>query len=450
MDVIFNLVSKFWRYKLFPYALFIIIWIAANYISLPSGITLSLIDRNIIGIPVAFLFTLIIIWMQKVPITPKGRVGLIFAIRAETDLLRKKVSSDIVATTRESLKQTPSSYPIHVIELDDARSNKILDPTAAEQIRIKCRAHIVIYGEAKSRHDQGKEYYVLKLDGVITHAPIPLETSHALAAEMKDLLPLKEKIEHDNEISGFEITSLQMGESIKYVIATAALLTGDGLLAVGLLENIYNNRTQISKYRSIKSIKKLMRMTPLRLGDAYAFMSRVSYSKWESSRDLNDLREAISWIEKNRKISRESLEYLLLKAIEAFALNNNIQSSKHYISKCQAKYLSNPSWRYSAAFLSAIEGDIDKALDYYNSLQPLETSHILPFQVEGFIDWALSKEPTCNELNFCLGYLNDQLKGDTRSAIKYFNIYLNGKNRDPNNSKRSIKYSEDYVRKHMK
>ena len=268
MDVILSIVSKFWRHKLFPYALFVLLLIAANYVPLPDGRSLSLLNRNSIGIPAAFLFALLFIWMKKLPVTPKGYIGLVFAIRAETDLLRKKVSSDIVATTKESLRLVPSSNPIHVIELDEDHSNQIYDAHTAEVIRTKCRAHIVIFGEAKARNEHGKEFYVLKLDGIVTHAPIPLGTSHALSTEMNDLLPLRKKIEHDNEISGFEITSLQMGEAIKYVIATAALLTGDGLLAVGLLENIHHNRAQLTKYVNIKSIKKLKQMLHIRLGDA--------------------------------------------------------------------------------------------------------------------------------------------------------------------------------------
>ena len=448
MDVILNYVSKFWRHKLFPYALFFLLLIAANYVPPPDGIPLSLIYRNIIGIPVALLCALLFIWMQRLPTTKEGYIGLVFAIRAETDSLHKRVSSDIVATTKESLRLAPSTAPIQVIELDQYQSNQAHALKAAESIRKSCRAHVVIFGEANARIEHGKEFYVLKLEGIVTHAPIPLNTSHALATEMKAILPLKNKIEHDNEISGFEITSLQMGEAIKYVIATAALLTGDGFLAVGLLENIYNNRAQLTKHRNIKSIKKLMRMLPVRLNDAYAFMSRLCYIKWENSRDLDDLRGAITWIEKNKTLSGESLEFLLLKAIEAYALNNNLQKAKEFITKCKAKYLSNPSWRYSAAFLSAIEGDADSALLYYDSLQPFETSHILPFQVEGFISWALSKDPACNELNFCLGYLNEQLKGDTRSAITYFKAYLGGQHKNANKSLRAIKFSEEYLGKH--
>ena len=121
MGVILNLARKFWRHKLFPYALFIVILIAVNYAPLPDGISISLINRNSIGIPVAFLFSLLSIWMQKLPTTPKGYIGLVFAIRAETDLLRKRVSSDIVATTRESLKLVPPSNPIHVIACNGFR-----------------------------------------------------------------------------------------------------------------------------------------------------------------------------------------------------------------------------------------------------------------------------------------------------------------------------------------
>jgi hypothetical protein len=55
---------------------------------------------------------------------------------------------------------------------------------------------------------------------------------------------------------------------------------------------------------------------------------------------------------------------------------------------------------------------------------PTERGFAIPFQIEGFIAWILEIEPQANQLNFCLGYLNETFKHDPASAKRYYDQFL--------------------------
>ena len=196
---------------------------------------------------------------------------------------------------------------------------------------------------------------------------------------------------------------------------------------------------------NVKAIRKLIDLVPIRLADAYRFASLVSFSRWESSRERNDLQDSIDWIVKYDKIKpADNLQISLMKAIGHFVFSRDIDAAMKCINPCKSKYISDPSWKYSAAFLEAYRNNLDNAKLFYDAAIHTESGHHIPFQIEGFIAWILDIEPKNTQLNFCLGYINEIFKSDLVSARKYYSEFLNSPCQE-DFSKRAIEHVKTFM-----
>lgn len=417
------------RYKteLLP-AIFIACLIGPLYAPLPEGLALTIQFKILFGLFLAITATYFLWKFQQPEKTKYGSLGIIIAIKSEDEKTRQRMSSDFVSTCRALLIDSKAHQPFHVIQLNDHHSGQITDNKSADLMRQRCKAQFLIYGTTAQRKERGKNFYVLRLQGLVGHAPITLNDQSLFAHEMNAVLPLKEKILEEDELSGFEVTSIKFSDAVKYVIATASLLSHDAQLAVSLLEELYNNKKRLND-ANVKAVHKLNELTKKRLAAAYHFMSVLHFCRWETTRNPEELKSAITWIEKS-DITNSNKHYnfdtLLIKAIGHFVFTRNIVAAMHCINKCKSQSITSPAWKYSAAFLEAYTNNLNKAKNYYDAALSTEINHDIPFQVEDFIAWILELEPDKNQLHFSLGYINEKFKSDSVSALKHYQQFLTG------------------------
>ena len=426
MEWVIKILSK-WRYSPFILPLvFFGILLGLFYVPLPDGISTTIQTRGIVGLIIAIVTTVIFWRCQQPPKVKKGHVGIIIAVKSEDEKTKGRISKDFVATCKKLLEESRAPQPFQLIELNEYFSEQATDNVSANQLRLRCDGHLLIFGDTVQRRERGKNFYVLRLQGLVCHTPISVNDQSALAQEMDSVLPLKNTILEENELSGFEITSVQLAEATKYVIATAALLSRDCNFAISLLEEIQKNKEKLKINSNVKAIRKLIDLVPIRLADAYRFASIASFTRWESSRDSNDLQKSIDWIIKYDKIMpADNLHVSLLRAIGHFVFSRDIDAAMRCINPCKSRYIADPSWKYSAAFLEAYRNNLDNAKQFYDAAKPTEIGYHIPFQIEGFIAWILDIEPKNTQLNFCLGYINEIFKNDFVSARKYYSEFLN-------------------------
>lgn len=414
-----------------------LLFTVALYTPLPEGAPpLSIQIRVVLGIVIGSLGAILLWIYQQPPKAQKNKVGIIIAIRTENERTKGIISKDFVGLCKKELEASNDRFQI--IELNDYHSSLAIDHDSADQLRARCNGNFLIYGDTVQRTERRKKVYALRLAGLVTHYVTDKDSQTQLSEEMTAILPLKKIIEEDNELSGFEITSLQLAEATKYIIATAALLSYDYHFAINLLEEIRSNKSN-------SNFKKLQGITHKRLGQAYKFASMVHFVRWENTRDTQELTTSVSWISKFDKLNPNSRDYLLVKAIEHFVIHRDIASAMKCINQCTSRFLTDSSWKYSAAFLEAYRNDLDEAKEYYDSALNTESGHAMPFQVEGFIAWILEIEPDKVQLNFCLGYINEKFKNDTQSARRYYERFLNSR---PNQStaKLSIIHAQNVIK----
>jgi len=448
MEWAIKVLSK-WRYSpLILPLIFFGVLLGSFYFPLPDGISASIQTRGIIGLIASFAITAISWRFQQPPTVKNGHVGIIIAVRSEDEKTKGRISKDFVATCKVLLEESRVNQPFQLIELNNFFSEMATDNASADELRMRCKGAFLLFGDTVQRRERGKNQYVLRLQGLVSHAPISPNNQSILAQEMFAVLPLKQSILEENELSGFEITTIQLAEATKYIIATSALLSHDFELAIALLEELQQAKKRLKTNANIKAIKKLIELIPRRLADAYRFASLVHFSRWEVSREENELKDSINWrVKYNNLVPADTLEFLLLRAIEQFVFNRDIVAAINYINQCKSKSITNTSWKYSAAFLEAYRNNLDKAKQLYDAALSTESGHDIPFQVEGFIAWILEIEPQNNQLNFCLGYLNEKFKNDLVSARQNYAKFLSSPCQE-DFSKNAIEHAKTFMAEH--
>lgn len=377
----------------------------------------------------AISITLIIIgiWVYttRIPINRAGKIGLVISITSETEEEQRKIRSDFISEIRNVLTTVHHDIPFDVIELPPIHALKIADADSAREYLHKTKSHFLVYGSIRTRTAKGKLVHVLQFQGMVTHKRIPLEVSAVLSNEMKLVLPLKSTISCEDDLKGFETTTMWFSESTKFVIATAAMVSGDLPLAVLLLENLSAAIKKIPKAKQIPQAKSLRQLVPSRLSDVYLCSARHEHSLWRINHDpghivkLNDFITAYAIHHKHQDI-----HFHTMKAIWEFVARKDVKAAIAHISKCSTLAISDPIWRLSLAFLYAYDEQMDKAVACYEDAFSFSPPSETIFEVEEFVIWTLSEEPTKYQLHFCLGLLNLRGKGDRDRAHMDFNEFL--------------------------
>ncbi|HEX9395657.1 MAG TPA: hypothetical protein VF943_02850 [Burkholderiales bacterium] len=351
-------------------------------------------------------------------------LGILVAVTAEGERERSRVSADFVAAVQELFAENPGIAKVDVVELPRYHATQITNPEIATKYLGVCRAHFATYGRASIRKVQGQEHFVLKLQGVVVHTPIEMDASTALAKEMVQVLPLKVRISCENDLNGFEVTSKCFTDGTKFVIASAALLSGDFDLAEQLLLTLRQQFSALKKLKRMPGIKALIEKIPPRLADVYFCQSMRYHNQWRMTHAPEDLDKAKDYGLRLRKLAPEVETPYLALAIWHFARNRDLASAFAELAVCEKKRMRSPIWRFSVAFLHAYSGDLDRAFPYYQAALRMMARHELPFEVEEFMEWVLQIEPNKIQLYFCLGLINLFGKDDSESARADFQKFI--------------------------
>jgi hypothetical protein len=421
-DRLWGLVIDYWHR---PITIFgVILFTILSLFSLFTDIDINQISINEIILVLLILIILILSWYYttKIPKSKKDKIGFVIALTSESEEEKRIIYNDLIKAVREILTNTQDLLKFDFIELPKWYSDSIKDNDDARKYLKKCKAHFLLYGEANVRKVKGKESHSIRIKQVVVHRPITMELSGLLSKEINKVFPGNISINREHELYGLEISSLWLSESVKYFISLAAFVSGDFRLAQSLLENIKRSRTLVKLKSKFPGIRKLKKLIPLRLADVFLAKAKLAYQQWRKTRNINYLVIMNDEIENHKKYNPKSYEYHLLKAIYFFVVNRDITNAKEILYKC--KTFSDPTWRYSLAFLYAYTGKMEKAIWYYDKAFERPIDHNLPFEIEEFISWLIEEEPDKYQLHFCLGLINLKAKGDVQAAKKDFKNFL--------------------------
>lgn len=406
----------------------------------PISIILSIVAASLIEIPLlrsveassttsatVYLITfpaIIIGWFytNRLPKTPKGKVGFVVCIQCSNEEENKKIREDFITTLRLLLKHGVLGNSFNFIEMPQHIAESINGKDDAVTLKAKTKAHFIIYGRVRLRPINGKDCHIMDLEGIVTtHKPIPQDVSNLISTEFGELFPRRVRIPTENDLFTFQLTSDWTECVAKYIIGIASACSHDLNYAESLFLDI-QKKLEKSK-TDFPVFEKLKQRLPSRLAEIYVARAYGLIDKWRRTNDQETLDQFNNCINNIPEDSSNFFNVLILRSVEAFLNGRNINKAKQVIKSCK-KY-KHPVWHFNLAFLSAYEGNLKKAIQQYRICCKYEVTAQTKSEVEDFIVWILEEEPDKYQFYYCLGFFNWQIKGDLKLALYDFNEFLN-------------------------
>lgn len=361
------------------------------------------------------------------PKTPKGKVGFLLSLNCSDDKESEKIREDFIIPLRQLVKSGELGKYFHFIDLPQHLSKNIIDPDDAQSMRIKCRAHFMLYGRVRLRAINGNDHHFIDLEGIVAHRPVPKIASQILAKEFHELMPRKVGIPTENDLFTFNFTSEWADIVARYIIGTAAAFSGD----LNYSEKLYRDALERLKGKNadFPIYSKISERLPIRLSELNETRAESIYNHWVKTHDpiyIDKMDDFLKLIIETR-IDRP--EILTLRAIHVFLKNRDVIKSIDLLKKSPQK--NNGLWFYNIGFLHGYNGNLKAAIRNYRQALNFDLTPEGIFQIEDFICWVVEQEPEKYQLYFCLGFLNWHTKGDYEQAINYFKKFLESSTGSP-------------------
>lgn len=423
-----------------PIGLFLgILIIIITFISI-IGLSIYLMQKLIVLFFLIILWVFIWLYIRRVPRNKYPHVGFIVSIITENESDQIKLKSDFIDTLSSLLDLKDLKYKFQLIIYPNYYAKRITNSEIAGKYLLKSNASFMIFGKCRLRKDNGKDTYILDINGIVKHKEISKEVKDKLSAEFSEVLPKRIKISLENDLRSFEITSQIIDITSKYIISIASIITGDLDYSITLLNSL---KPILSNFnQNIPFIKLVKERSIRRLSVIYNIKATIEYNKYRKTKDKEQLSLLKSYLDLVEGKDKFDIYYCsLLKSIYYFLIKD-IPKAKNELSICQGIDIDS-NWRLSKAFLHAYENDLLKAHSEYKKAFKKNIGYNTTFDVEIFINDVLEEEPDKHQLYFCLGLINFYEKEDFFSAKSDFEKFLHTADLD----KRSSKIAESYIKK---
>jgi hypothetical protein len=376
------------------------------------------------------------LWACQPPKAPSGTIGVAFAISAEGEHERRLLRADLLQEITQLLEHTPSTLRIKVLTVPDYLAPDVSDRESANKMRKRCRAQLLVWGAIRTRGHAGKETLVLRLEGHVSHRPTAIERSNALGREMRSLIPATTEIELGNELRGLETTSQNLAVATKFVLALAFAVSDDWKSAKKTLlellrQHIGNDgkrpKKAVGRGRSARDWRQSLtkHLSAVSFADYCAEMEA-----WDQNRNekqhlisaeaaLNDYRKFLGNSE-----GQSDLKYLVAKANLEVSIRKNYLEAKRLLNRCRTLAIHDPTWRMSMAFIDAVVGDLDSALDLYDAASGLTPDVRTVVSVEQYVQWWLQENSGPPGLHLLSAILNCDLKTDAALARQDLDSFI--------------------------
>ena len=297
----------------------------------------------------------IIIWFysNRIPKTPKGKVGFVVCIQYPDEKEQKVITEDFIKTLRRLLKGGFIGHTFHFIEIPQHISESINDFDDAYTLKSMTRSHFLIFGRARLRILNGKECHVLELDGIVGHKPLEKEVSAQLSKEFGELFPRRVHISTENDLLLFNFTSDWTECVAKYIIGIASACSFD----INYAEQLFNDvKIKLEGIQTDFPIfAKLKERLPIRFSEIYLARSKACLNSWRKTKNKEDLAQFTLNLNKISHHLDDLYDVLLFRSIGVFLNGRKIKEAIDYTKKC--KRYDDPIWHFNLAFLRAYENN---------------------------------------------------------------------------------------------
>jgi tetratricopeptide (TPR) repeat protein len=363
------------------------------------------------------------------PKTPKGMIGIAFAISTENDMERRRLKADLLEAITTQLEHKPSALPFKVIAVPSYLAPDVADRASADVMRRKCGASLLIWGAVRTRKRSGREHLVVRLEGQVSHRQTAVDRSRALGQEMRIAIPERTEIDLENELTGLEATSQNLADAAKFIVALAAAVSDDWTTSKTLLLELYAERTPGRKVatkgkgKADDGLGKLVNSLPKHLS-AVCYQDYASrMDQWDADRtDTSRLVAAEAALEDHHKYvniaGKEGPPYWISKANLEVSLRGNLPEAARLLGRCKAVAIHDATWRLSLAFVLVLQGELDRAVEQYDTAFALSPDPRTVVQIEAYVQWWFATRQGPIGLLLLSALLNAKVKEDKQLALE--------------------------------
>ena len=378
------------------------------------------------------------------PKISKGKLGLIVAIDAESTKQKSRIKVDFFENLKEMLTESGIAYLFDFVVLSDYKSmkageilrtyseksaeisslqkeNKVLESPPKEYLRWekfnkKIRGNLYIWGNIKERKDL-EITYILKMDALVVHRPVTLETSEKIRKEFLSIFPRRISFFEKFETKGFEFTANAVYLASRYITGLAAFISGDPITALKLHNGLR------------KEISGFVQPLPPNLVYISNQLAKIVVSEnlWIAKHAYfvrRDIRTANKIIQECLQES-ENYEALILSSIITFKEERDPARSLSLLRRAKKVSRGDFTWLYNKAFILMYLGKFTKGLNDYKKLVRLwfaDEQNIVD-QCIDFNRELLRLEPDKIQSFFILGYLYYKKKRNFPMALESFETF---------------------------
>lgn len=366
---------------------------------------------------------------KSYPKPPLNSVGFAIGIEVIDEECCGHIDEDFVRSVEKLLENSQLSKPIKLVRLPETLIKKINNLEDAHKALKKSECVFLVYGKARARRFDGQSHFVLDLESAVRHDEIEIEKSRLLANEMANLLPQRTKISKDNDLDGFELNASTTHLGAFYIIGTAAFLSNDLDFSLELFESLVKQLKSVSETSSPLEVQHAIRyLRKNAVGNlAFIYLEKAeSYQKlWRKSRDIQHLEKMMDHVVLSNKLVRESYRGAVLASLYFFIKDRNTARARKVLVPWRMKTLADATASFDEAFFYAYDGRLSDAERCYKKAFNKSSNSSILVEIEEFLLWILSEEPTKVQLYFCLGIINYFGKEDISQAQKDFSTFLN-------------------------
>lgn len=365
------------------------------------------------------------LWSRRPPKTQPNKVGVLVAITCENDEESQRVRSDFLIPLQRLIRGGAAGSALQFIDLPQHIARHVITHEDAELVRIRSRAHFMLFGHVRKRPIDGVERHVLDLEGIVAHKPVPLDVQKQFAAEFSELLPRRVLIDADNDSLAFQFTSEWAEAVAKYVIGIAAYMSGDLDYAERLYLDVQGRLTE--KAKGFPIFRKLSERLPIRLSEVHHTRAELAHVAWRRTGDpmrIADIEEHLS-----REVGTAAPlkpGYHFLSAIVAFLRSRDISAAIGHLRN--VKNSDDPLWNLNMGFLAGYKGNLKTAARHYRAASEHAVDPDVLLQVEEFVRWVLERESDKYQLWYCLALFYWKVTGDKAQARRCFRRFLDAGN----------------------
>lgn len=350
-------------------------------------------------------------WISK---NDKNHIGLVICINADTDDAEQILKRDFIASVKKQIVSENVGEVFNIIIVKNHLASKYNDHKSIYKLHNKVRGNIYIFGDTKKRNNGGKEQYFLSLDGMVLHRPVPQQVSQELSKDFLATLPKGINFNDEFAFAGFQVSADIVVKSVKYIVGSAAYISGNPTLAISLHTNLKNQI--IASVQKLPGDNFILSKIDSLLSNEYAIMSAYYFGKQDVENTKINLAEAL-------KLNSNCYRALIVESIVAFSWENDPKKSLVITKKCHG--FNFPEWRYNEAFLYFWLGNYPSALKQCEKIktQNYPNELAISLEVTTFNESILSGDTSRPALYFWVGYNYYYKQDNLPLALKYFELF---------------------------